>query len=327
MQDIQTAHDRSSPDLRRPRVSVVVAAYNAEAWIGEAVESALAQTMPDLELVVMDDASQDRTADVVAAIADPRLKLVRNTANLGQARNWNRGVGLCRAPFVKFLCADDTLRPECLERMLEVAERRPDVGLVFARRTIRVEAADAAGDAWRRTYERMDENFGELAEVNDGRVLFDALAREDFPDNWIGEPTSVLMRRDAFERLGGFHVEIRQPVDFELWLRALFSYAVGFVPEPVATYRLVADSITRVSASEGSRWLDRLWLLESLRDDEEIRAAYPHLRRLIWNERAHAAGRFGKAIVRRRAMRQRLLEARRYVEYKVARDLAVSGCA
>jgi glycosyltransferase involved in cell wall biosynthesis len=326
MHDLYATNDRSS-EPRRPRVSVVVAAYNAEEWVGEAVESALAQTMPDLELVVVDDASRDRTADVVAEIPDPRLRLVRNATNLGQARNWNRGVGLSRAPFVKFLCADDALRPDCLERMLEVAERQPELGLVFSRRTIQVGPGDPAGAAWRRTYERIHENFGGLAPVNSGRALFDALAREGFPDNWIGEPTSVLMRREFFDRLGGFHPEIRCPVDFELWLRALFHSAVGFVDEPVATYRLVADSITRVSANEGSRWLDRLWLLESLRDDPQIRAAYPGLGRLIRSERAHAIGRFGQAVARRRAVRARLADARRYVEYKRAHDVAVAGCA
>ena len=305
---------------------MVVAAYNAEPWVGEAVRSVLRQTMADFELVVVDDASTDDTARAVDRERDPRLRLVRNERNLGQACTWNRAVSLCSAPFVKFLCADDFLRADCLEQMLAVAEPSPSVGLVFSRRSIAVSPDDAVGVEWRETYEASHERFGLLGAVNSGRRLFDALAEEEFPDNWIGEPSNVMLRRELFTLLGGFHSEIRQPVDFELWLRAMFHGDVGFVDAELATYRVLTNSVTRATESEGSRWLDRLWLLESLLADKEISAAHPEIAAMARSERLHAAGRLGKSLVSRARTIQRLGEARRYVSYKL-RDETPAGTA
>src|SRR5262249_34906208 len=270
--------------------SVVIAAYNAERWIGEAVQSVLSQTMPDFELIVVDDASTDRTAELVAEERDPRLRLARNRSNRGQSGNWNHAVSLSRAPFIKFLCADDYIRADCLEQMLQLAERDQNIGLVFSRREIDVAESDEHGQAWRERYRSSHESFGVLEEMNDGRRLFDVFARAKFPDNWVGEPTNVMLRRDAFDRLGGFHPHIRQPVDLELWTRAMFHYAVGFVDQPLATYRVLPDSVTRLTASEGSRWLDRLWFLESLLADDEIRRAHPEIARMAMVERLRVLG-------------------------------------
>jgi glycosyltransferase involved in cell wall biosynthesis len=294
----------------------VIAAYNAESWIDEAVRSVLSQTMPDFELIVVDDASTDRTAELVAAESDGRLQLSRNLRNRGQSGNWNHAVSLSRAPFIKFLCADDFLRADCLEQMLQVAERSPSVGLVFSRRDIAVSSSDEPGAAWREKYARVHEHFGPLDEVNSGRKMFDAFAGAEFPDNWVGEPTNVMLRREAFDRLGGFHSEIRQPVDLELWTRAIFHFDVGFIDDTLATYRVLPDSVTRVTASEGSRWLDRLWFLESLLADEEIRRAHPELTNMARRERLHAAGSLAKGLRNGLPNRQRLQEARRYVRYK-----------
>lgn len=126
-----------------PAVSVCVPAFEHARWIGRAIDSVLAQTLGDFELIVVDDCSTDGTADVVAHRRDPRIRLVRNERNLGAAGNWNRAVGMARAPLVKVLCDDDVLYPTCLERQVAVLAdpRHADVALVCCGRDI-VDADD-----------------------------------------------------------------------------------------------------------------------------------------------------------------------------------------
>jgi glycosyltransferase involved in cell wall biosynthesis len=301
----------------RPRVSVAIPAFNAESWIGDAIESVLRQTFSDFELVVVDDASQDGTAEVASAVTDDRIRLVRNPANLGHSGNWNRAVSLCRAPFVKFLCADDVLRPDCLEKMVGLAEAEPSVGMVFSRRTIECDPSDRIALEWRDAHGSEHLEFGGLERVNDGRRLFARCREDEFHHNWVGEPTNVLMRRDLYERVGGFPRFIKQSSDLGLWLRAMFHAGVGFIDAPLVTYRIVSSSMTVSSRDDGSRWLDHLWLLESLVDDSAIVAAFPELPRMTRRERLHMVGFFVKDPDVRRHAPARLRDAWEYCAYKL----------
>jgi len=302
----------------RPRVSVAIPAFNAERWIRDAVESVQRQTLSDLEVVVVDDCSQDATAQVVSAFEDERLRLIRNPSNLGHSANWNRVLSLCRAPLVKLLCADDTLRPDCLEKMVGLAEASPSVGMVFSRRTIACDPADAVAREWCETHGSPHLAFGHLDDVNDGRRLFQRCREHEFTYNWIGEPTNVLMRRDLYQRVSGFPHYIRQSADLGLWMRAMFHADVGFVDEPLATYRIVPDSMTlSTRGDDGSRWLDHLWLLEWLLADQEIREAVPELPRLTRRERLHVVSFFIRNAGFRRRMPARLKEAYGYCAFKL----------
>jgi glycosyltransferase involved in cell wall biosynthesis len=98
-----------------PEITVIIPAYNAERTVGIAVDSVLAQTFANFELLVIDDGSQDETADVVTARDDPRVKCVR-TENGGVSVARNRGLDLAAGSYVAFLDADDAWQPTKLER-------------------------------------------------------------------------------------------------------------------------------------------------------------------------------------------------------------------
>ena len=108
----------------RPLVSVIMPAYNAEEFLEEAIASVQAQTVTDWELLVIDDCSRDRTAEMVEAIAreDPRVKLLRNEKNLGAAGSRNRGLEIFRGRYVALLDSDDYWYPTMLEKMVARAE-------------------------------------------------------------------------------------------------------------------------------------------------------------------------------------------------------------
>jgi glycosyltransferase involved in cell wall biosynthesis len=260
-----------------PAVSVAITAYNSGRWVAEAVRSALDQTMSDIEVVVVDDASSDDTYATVAAIGDSRLHLYRNSTNLGEAANWNRTVSLCRSPLVKLLCSDDVLDPDCVEKMSRLFSR-PAVGMVFSRRTI-------LGDQSRaESYEAAHTRFGELHDVNHGRSMFERYMHTRFDDNWVGEPSNVMLRSDVFSTVRFDPRVVR--TDMAMWIHTMFHYDVGFVDEELATYRVRPGSVTHAASESGSRWLDQLWLYEILLADPAVERAYGvELRRLRRRER------------------------------------------
>jgi glycosyltransferase involved in cell wall biosynthesis len=260
-----------------PAVSVAITAYNSGPWVAEAVRSALEQTVGDIEVVVVDDASTDDTYAAVAAIEDTRLRLYRNSTNLGEAANWNRTVSLCRGPLVKLLCSDDVLAADCVEKMSRLFSH-PTVGMVFSRRTILGDRARA--ESYRSAHQR----FGELREVNHGRSLFERYMQTRFDDNWVGEPSNVMLRSDVFSIVGFDPRVVR--TDMAMWIRTMFHYDVGFVDEELTTYRVRTGSVTDSTSDSGSRWLDQLWLYEILLADPTIERVYGvELRRLRRRER------------------------------------------
>jgi glycosyltransferase involved in cell wall biosynthesis len=304
-----------------PRVSVAIAGYNAERWIAETLDSVISQTMRDFEVVLVDDCSKDATVAEAEGVRDERIVLFRNERNLGQSATWNRAISLCRAPYVKFLCCDDLLRADCLERMLVPFEQSESVGMVFSRRSMLFDGDDSDAAAWRDRYEEMFRRFGPLSEVNHGRRLFETYLAAGFDDNWIGEPTNVMVKRSLVQRLGAFHPHLLQAPDMGLWLRLLVHGDVGFVDEPLALYRIHRGSLTARTRTDGSRWLDRLWLLESLVDDEAIRAAYPRVRRMARWERLRASLRLRHDLRHPGRLVQRTRQARVYLGYRLNRRL------
>ena len=107
--------------------------YNSEKTIVEALDSVWAQTFDDLEVIVADDCSTDATPAILAAQSDPRLRVLRNPRNLRAPGNGNRAIAQARGRLIKFLDADDALLPDCIARMVELAEAAPEVGMVFCR--------------------------------------------------------------------------------------------------------------------------------------------------------------------------------------------------
>jgi glycosyltransferase involved in cell wall biosynthesis len=284
--------------MSRPAVSIVLSTYNGGAWAEEALGSALAQTFEDLEVVVVDDASHDDTPGRMRrmADADARVRFHVNERNLGEYGTWNRCLALARAPLVKFLCQDDRLHPDCVAAMAAVFAEAPSVGYVFARRTI-IGAEAAAEQAWARASAEQHELLAPLERVNDGRTVYSRALGRGFRGNPFGEPTSAMVRRACFERLGGFSTRPKQMGDFEVWLRLCRFYDVGFVDRELSDYRVQSaegTSVTAVTKRTGRDWLDELWILEGLLEYPEVRARDWRLHALRAWETLIAARRAGR---------------------------------
>jgi hypothetical protein len=197
-------------DRHVPAVSVCVPAYQGAKYIGATVESVLAQTLTDFELVVLDNGSTDGTSAVVASFDDPRIRLERREETVPISHNWNRAVRLCRAPLVKLLCADDVLRPRALELQVAALRTHGDVAMAAAR-------ADMLDPADRILFR--NRFLGGLVGVRSAEDVVRAIVRHG--GNPIGPPVSVTFRRADFEAVGGFDPDEEFLGDLLLWSRLL----------------------------------------------------------------------------------------------------------
>jgi Glycosyltransferases involved in cell wall biogenesis len=177
-----------------PRVSVVVPSFNNASFIEATMDSILAQTFEDFELIVADHSSADGTWELLQRyLTDPRVRLLRTEAGGGAPRNWERVTAAARGELLKLVCGDDIIYPDCLRRQVEAMDANPSVVLVAAQRDL----IDARGAL-------LLSRRG-LAGLT-GRVAGRVAARHTVVagSNIFGEPACVLFRRETLQDAGGW---------------------------------------------------------------------------------------------------------------------------
>ena len=271
-----------------PSFSVIVAAYQAAVFVGDAVDSALVQTLPPLEVVVVDDGSTDDIAGALRRFGD-RVRLLRQE-NGGAASARNLAVQAARGDFVVILDADDVFLPDRLEAMAELCRARPDLDVVTTDALLEVD-----GRSFRRAYE-----LGNTFEVEDQRR---AILRRNFVFGLCA------VRRSALLAAGGFDASIARTEDWDLWIRMVLSGSrIGLVDQPLARYRLRADSLSadRVLLLRGRcQTLAKTLHNPLLREDERrvVRESLDTQRRALELAEARLALLARRDDARRRALR------------------------
>jgi glycosyltransferase involved in cell wall biosynthesis len=213
-----------------PRVSVLMAAHNAQATIGESVSSALAQTMAELEIVVVDDGSAPPIAQTLAALHDPRIRVLRTAGNFGVAAARTAALRAARAPIVAQLDADDLWHPEHLAGLLG-AFADPGVGLAYANAEVRGHPAGAS--LWIPCPAQPERAAVQSAAIEHPVAELRTLVA----NNPIPAP-AVTMRRAAALAVGGYPLWLRVGEDYMLYLSLLAAgWRFAYVPRASAVYR------------------------------------------------------------------------------------------
>ncbi|MBI5441046.1 MAG: glycosyltransferase [Deltaproteobacteria bacterium] len=218
-----------------PEVSVCVPTYNGARYLREALDSVLCQDFRDFELLVIDDASRDDTAAILAEYArrDSRVRWRANERNVGLVGNFNACLREARGRYVKYLLQDDFwLSEQALGRYVDAVASNEGVTLAASAR--RVVDADSRGDAVVRGWER--------DRVADGTAVLREclLARR----NLVGEPSAVIFPR---EKAGdGFDASYPLLTDLEMWFRLLRQGRFAYIAEPLAAFRVHAAQETQV---------------------------------------------------------------------------------
>lgn len=244
-----------------PLVSVCIPAYNAAPFIEQAVKSVLAQDLVEFELIVLENRSTDETAAILAQQEDPRIRIISQEHHVTAAENWNRALNEATGRYVKLLCADDLLHPHVLDRQVHAFEEAPGrTALVASPRDI------------------ID---------GDGRILLRARGGKGFPDtldggeairriirsgtNALGEPVSVLMRRDLIERTQGFRTDLPYVIDLDYWCRMLSHGELRTVRSTAGAFRVQPGSWSHQLTRTQGRQMVQLF--------EEVAARTPAVRR------------------------------------------------
>jgi glycosyltransferase involved in cell wall biosynthesis len=207
-------------------VTVVIPVYKRAQFVRQAIDSVLAQTFQDFELILIEDGSH--VAEAIAEGYRGRLRYAWQE-NQGVSKARNAGVAMGSAPWIAFLDDDDLWLPEKLERQIRAAEAAPDVALVHTDHVF----LEADGS------ERPGPRKIPSAQVPSGWV-----SRELFLSNFI-ITSSTLIRREAFEGVGGFDTALRLVEDYDLWIRISRRFRVMFIPERLTIYRVHDSNMTR----------------------------------------------------------------------------------
>ncbi len=199
-----------------PAVSVLMAVYDGERYLRQAVESILRQTFSDFEFLAVDDGSTDGTADILRSYRDPRFRLFRNPRNLGLAACLNRGIDEARGRYIARMDADDISLPERLARQVVFLDEHPEIG---------------ACGAWYRVFGERDQEIRLPTDADEIKCRL-------FFYNVLAHP-AVVLRTEAFREAGlRYDVSYGTSQDYDLWVRASRRFPLANVGEFLLLFRV-----------------------------------------------------------------------------------------
>ncbi|HAG85072.1 MAG TPA: glycosyl transferase family A [Cyanobacteria bacterium UBA12227] len=214
-----------------PLISVIIPVYNGENTIRETIVSVLNQTFSDLEVIVINDGSQDSTLEIISSIRDSRLK-VFSYPNANQAVSRNRGIALACGEYISFIDADDLWTPDKLEAQFNALQEHPQADVAYSW----TNCIDEAGKFLRRGY---------YISVS-GNVYKKLLL-----NNFLENGSNPLIRRHALAEVGGFEPSVVPAEDWDMYLRLANRYQFVGLAYPQILYRISPNSTsTNVSKME-----------------------------------------------------------------------------
>lgn len=255
-------------------VSVFTTLYNHEKFIECTLHSALNQTLPPLEIIVIDDASADNSVRVARTIDNPLIHIFDEKYNLGGA-NTVKGVGLCKGDFIAILNSDDAWEKEKLEKQLQIMTAFPNTGAVFTH----IKAIDENGAPWDNDSHRIQHTFNSQNRTRHEWLRYLFLEGNPFC------ASSALIRRQCFDRsesLNGSYIQLQ---DLDTWIRlAIAGYDLHVIEEPLTYYRVMRHGTNMSTGSTGARatnsfeyakTLRHFWKLSSL---HELVCVFPEIK-------------------------------------------------
>ena len=227
---------RLGSEVQSPKVSIVMAVYNGAQYVGRAVDSILAQTFTDFELIIVEDGSLDETPQILALYRDPRVLLMKNDHNMGLTRSLNRAIQVSRGELIARQDADDVSLPDRLAKQVSYLEAHPTVGLVGSgSRWI-----DGQGELIQEWHPPVDPT--EIHQVLLGSIV---LLHGTF-----------MFRRVCLQDTGGGYCET-MPVaqDCDLLLRISERWDLANLPEILYVHRRHKDTVTAKRGTDQERCL------------------------------------------------------------------------
>ncbi len=209
-----------------PKVSVVLPTYNRGYIISRAIESILAQTFQDFELIIVDDGSSDNTERVVRTFTDPRIRYIKELHRGGAAAR-NTGIFIAQGEFIAFQDSDDEWLPEKLARQVEAFRTAgPEIGVVYT-------------GFWKNTKEGTRIYYPPASVRQKEGNIYEELLHGNFVTN-----QAAMVRRECFHQIGGYDESLPGMHELDLWLRMAKRYEFSYIPKGLVVTHFTEDSIT-----------------------------------------------------------------------------------
>jgi len=237
--------------MTKPLVSICIPTYNGASFLLEALESVRNQTYEPLEVIISDDLSKDNTMEIAThfkkSVRMP-VTIVSHRPN-GIGANWNNSMRHANGVYIKFLFQDDVLYPNCIKEMVAVFSNQPNLGLISCKRDFIVEGTVSLEiEAWINKFKNLQVQFEKEEEIT---IIDESLfSRRDFldsPMNKIGEPPTVLFRKDILKDVGFFDEDLKQILDYVFYYRILKKYPIAIVNKPLIKFRIHKEQATNVN--------------------------------------------------------------------------------
>lgn len=217
--------------MNTPMVSVCIPTYNGERFIENAIKSVLMQTYTDFELLIIDDASTDKTVDIINSFIDNRIRLLKNDKNIGMVSNWNRCLDESKGEYIQLLCHDDYLAKDCLEKKVKAFTIDIDICLVFNSTYI---INDMNRIIFRRRPFRSEKLF-------DGKKI---LGKSFVCKNLFGEPSNVMFKKEISKKVGYFDDRLCYSIDWDYWIKLCVMGKVYYLDDYLMYFRVSNISAT-----------------------------------------------------------------------------------
>lgn len=256
--------------MKPPKVSVCIPTYNGENFLEEALLSVISQSYKNYEILVSDDNSLDKSVQIAESLlfnfSPVPYRIIRND-NRGIGNNWNNCLKNARGEYIKFLFQDDVLKPNCLDKMVQILDFDKDVHLVASKRDLITDGSEYS-ISWMKKYSCLQaglENF----EYNKkyGRDLFHKWFFHD-PMNIIGEPSCVLFRKSVIGEIGYFNSHFKQYLDFEYWYRIASKFNWVVMDQSLVFFRVHEQSASfenhKIKLNKEYRMYNRFFLVNKL---------------------------------------------------------------
>lgn len=210
-------------ETKIPTVSVIIATYNRDKFIGEAVQSILDQTYKDFEIIIVDDGSSDSTKEIIESLKDPRVHYYYQE-NKGRSNARNKALALAKGKYITFLDSDDLYLPSKLEIQVKYMEENPDIHMIYTS----AYCIDEIGNSLKHKYEAK----------TSGKIYKDIAF---FVPVTITLPT-VMVRKEVFEKAGNFDEVMYRFEDTDMWRRISKHYQIGAISEFTCKLRTHSDN-------------------------------------------------------------------------------------
>jgi len=222
-------------------ISVIMTAYNSQRYIRNAIESIVNQTYTDWELIIVDDASTDKTVEIASSLFkyEDDIEIIKNKVNIGHTKSLNKALFACDGDYIAWMDSDDISHPKRFEKQVNFLKKRPSYGFVTTH-----------GIAINEDGNRIKNFYTDQAQRNKKTTITDKFK----DDCWLLLP-SMMFRRSVIDKIGGFDEKCYYAQDFNFVYRMLMAkYNFDIIPEELFKFRRHKDSVRSLGAFNDRNW-------------------------------------------------------------------------